>query len=437
MCAPFQTKYKVLEKIGEGSFSEVLKCQDRQTGVLYAAKRLKKTYQKVEEILESPEVMAMRKISRHPNVLHMVESHYDTDGRVTLIFELMDMSLYDLMRNRMGRPITEMRVRSYVYQLLKGLEHLHKHGLFHRDIKPENVLLKGRSVKIGDLGSVRDVYSRPPYTEYISTRWYRSPECLLTGGYYGSKMDVWAAGCVFYELLTLEPLFPGENEVDQITKIHGILGTPHARLIAKIRRLRTRSADFYFPAKEGRGLSRLLPGMSSAGLEVLERMLVYDPENRSPAKRLLDHRYFADLRERETARQTRSSVLPNNHYNDPRQMVLAYFASDRQRRLRPLNTCQSQIRYRQVPNGLPIVPSCASVDAKCYDDFRNGKCVRKRQSLQNNVRKKWYDQGAGEYTNVRYAEKKVNVKPYAVQERRSFHSKDGKTDREEKSVSTW
>ncbi|KAJ8667368.1 hypothetical protein QAD02_009030 [Eretmocerus hayati] len=149
----------------------------------------------------------------------------------------MDMSLYDLIRNRKGRLLMEIRVKNYIHQLLKGLEHLHKNGIFHRDIKPENILLKGSVVKIGDLGSIRGVYSRPPYTEYISTRWYRSPECLLTGGYYGPKMDVWAAGCVFYELLTLDPLFPGENEVDQISKIHGILGTPHPRLVAKFRRM--------------------------------------------------------------------------------------------------------------------------------------------------------------------------------------------------------
>ncbi|PSN46186.1 MAPK/MAK/MRK overlapping kinase [Blattella germanica] len=115
----------------------------------------------------------------------------------------MDMSMYDLLKSR-KRCLPESRVKNYLYQILKGVDHLHQHGLFHRDIKPENILLKVQSelVKLADLGSVKGIYCRPPHTEYISTRWYRSPECLLTTGYYGSKMDIWATGCVFYELLT-------------------------------------------------------------------------------------------------------------------------------------------------------------------------------------------------------------------------------------------
>lgn len=83
---------------------------------------------------------------------------------------------------------------------------------------------------------MRGIYSRPPYTEYISTRWYRSPECLLTTGYYGPKMDIWALGCVYYEILELKPLFPGTDEIDQIFKIHNVLGSPHPRLITRLRR---------------------------------------------------------------------------------------------------------------------------------------------------------------------------------------------------------
>lgn len=97
----------------------------------------------------------------------------------------------------------------------------------------ENILLKDDQVKLADFGSCRGVYSQPPFTEYISTRWYRPPECLLTDGYYNHKMDHWGVGCVFFEILSLFPLFPGNNELDQVHKIHNILGTPTKELLAK------------------------------------------------------------------------------------------------------------------------------------------------------------------------------------------------------------
>ena len=107
-------------------------------------------------------------------------------------------------------------------------------GIFHRDIKPENILIKDNVIKLADFGSCRGIHSKQPYTEYIATRWYRSPECLLCDGIYNFKMDLWGAGCVLYEVITKAPLFPGSNELDQLHRIHGVLGTPSQKLLKKM-----------------------------------------------------------------------------------------------------------------------------------------------------------------------------------------------------------
>ena len=104
--------------------------------------------------------------------------------------------------------------REFMMKLLRSCQHVHANGMIHRDIKPENILLNGDVVKLADLGSCRGLYQDQPLTEYISTRWYRAPECLLTDGYYGYKMDIWGVGCVMYEILSLCPLFPGDDELD-------------------------------------------------------------------------------------------------------------------------------------------------------------------------------------------------------------------------------
>jgi renal tumor antigen len=110
---------------------------------------------------------------------------------------------------------------------------MHTKDVIHRDLKPENLLDCDGTIKLADFGSCRGIYSKQPYTEYISTRWYRAPECLLTDGYYGYKMDLWGVGCVLFEIISLFPIFPGNDELDQINKIHNILGTPEADLLQK------------------------------------------------------------------------------------------------------------------------------------------------------------------------------------------------------------
>ncbi|XP_046502885.1 MAPK/MAK/MRK overlapping kinase isoform X3 [Equus quagga] len=227
--------YKAVGKIGEGTFSEVMKMQSLRDGNYYACKQMKQHFESIEQVNNLREIQALRRLNPHPNILTLHEVVFDRkSGSLALICELMDMNIYELIRGR-RHPLSEKKIMRYMYQLCTSLDHMHRNGIFHRDVKPENILIKQDVLKLGDFGSCRSVYSKQPYTEYISTRWYRAPECLLTDGFYTYKMDLWSAGCVFYEITSLQPLFPGANELDQISKIHEVIGTPAEKTLTKFK----------------------------------------------------------------------------------------------------------------------------------------------------------------------------------------------------------
>ena len=210
----------------------------------------------------------------------------------------MDMNLYEAIKDR-KKFLSEKKAKSWIYQTLKALEFMHRNGIFHRDIKPENILLRKDQIKLADFGSCKGIFSKPPFTEYISTRWYRSPECLLTDGYYNYKMDIWGLGCVFFEILTLVPLFPGDDEIDEVNKINSILGSPSEELFEKFVQNSSHRNQFNFEFQKGTGIQRYLTHVSSATCDLISKMLTYDPDKRPTAKQCLNHKCFNDLVEQD------------------------------------------------------------------------------------------------------------------------------------------
>ena len=206
----------------------------------------------------------------------------------------MDMNLYEAFKDR-KKYLPERKAKNWIYQTLKALDFMHRNGIFHRDIKPENILIRNDQVKLADFGSCKGIYSKPPFTEYISTRWYRSPECLLTDGYYNYKMDIWGLGCVFFELLTLVPLFPGDDEIDQVNKINNILGSPPNDLYEKFVKNSAHRDQFNFEYQKGIGINKYLNHISPKTVDLINKMLAYDPDKRLTAKQCLNHECFKDL----------------------------------------------------------------------------------------------------------------------------------------------
>ena len=290
-------KYKLISKKGEGTFAEVIKAENIQTGTLHAIKCMKTCYKNTDEVKRLREIEAIKRLSPHPNVVKLEEVLFDPpSGRLALVFELMEANLYEMMkdRNEQHEVFSKDTVKSFMRQIFTALDHMHSKGVFHRDIKPENILVdkSGRRLKLADFGSCRGINGTPPFTEYISTRWYRSPECLLTCGSYGPEMDVWGAGCILFELTTLYPLFPGADEPDQISRIHRVLGTPKNSVLSKLRLHASTHVNFHFPRQVGIGLNKLLPDAESKCLDFLTQTLHYDKSDRITSRKALKHPYF-------------------------------------------------------------------------------------------------------------------------------------------------
>ncbi|KAM3129476.1 hypothetical protein pb186bvf_018380 [Paramecium bursaria] len=299
--------YKLLSKKGEGTFSEVIKAVSMRTNQQVAIKCMKSQFTSIEQVNKLKEIQALKKLQAHDNIIKLIEVLYDEPtGRLALVFELMEQNLYEHIKARKVHLKPE-KIRHFMFQLLKAIDYMHSNGIFHRDIKPENILLLGDHLKLADLGSCKGVYHKHPYTEYISTRWYRSPECLMTDGYYDSKMDIWGAGCVMFEITALTPLFPGANELDQVHRIHNIIGTPNPKVLDRFRR-HASHMDINFPTKSGTGIDNLLPHASRDAIDLIKQMLIYDPEERITAKAALRHSYFKDLRETEQQRLLETSL---------------------------------------------------------------------------------------------------------------------------------
>jgi renal tumor antigen len=241
--------------------------------------------------------------------------------------ELFDMNLYEAIKDRKNYLKPKL-IQWYTYQLLKAIDFTHKNGIFHRDLKPENILLKDYHLVLADLGSCKPIKARNPYTEYISTRWYRAPECIMTNGYYTYKMDMWGVGCVLFEMATLFPLFPGDNEIDQMKKIQNILGPPPEEVINLYQqndydRKTMTSLDINI---KGKGFEKYLNHCGDLFIDLLKKLIVYNPEERLSAKQSLQHNYFQDISDNPYYSQyyisnQQNNLLDKNIGNDSLSMI--------------------------------------------------------------------------------------------------------------------
>eukprot|EP00050_Salpingoeca_kvevrii_P006979 m.293009 g.293009 ORF g.293009 m.293009 type:complete len:610 (-) comp12716_c0_seq1:233-2062(-) len=282
-------RYQTLKQLGDGTYGSVALVRHKESGETFAVKTMKQKYYSWQECMDLREIKSLKKLS-HPNVVKLKEVIREND-HLFMVFECMEANLYEVMKAR-RKLFPEVTVRNIIYQVMQGLAYMHKHGFFHRDLKPENLLCNGTElVKIADFGLAREIRSRPPYTDYVSTRWYRAPEVLLRSTKYNSPIDIWAIGTIMAELFTLRPLFPGSSEMDEIFKVTAVLGTPSQTEWPEGLKL-AKAMNFRFPQMSATPLRNLIPMASANALDLMRDMMLWAPEKRPTCSQALRHEFF-------------------------------------------------------------------------------------------------------------------------------------------------
>lgn len=287
-------RYTILGQLGDGSFGTVNMAQHTTSGEVVAIKKMKQRFHSWEECLQLREIQALRKL-QHFNLIKLREVIRE-NTELFLIFDYCEKNIFHMQRQRAGQMhgascFNDKEIRSIMCQTLLGLQVVHKGGFMHRDLKPENLLVKGDVVKVADFGLAKEIRSRPPFTEYIATRWYRAPEIILHSPHYNSPIDIWACGVIFAELYLSRPMFPGTSESDQLFKICSVLGTPAPGEWEEGQHL-ARRMNMRFPNVAPTPLAHLLNGAPSAAVNLIEKMLRFNPSDRPTATQCLQHPFF-------------------------------------------------------------------------------------------------------------------------------------------------
>ncbi|XP_042605980.1 cyclin-dependent kinase-like 5 isoform X2 [Cyprinus carpio] len=295
-------RFEVLGIVGEGAYGVVLKCRHKETNEIVAIKKFKDSEEN-EEVKETTlrELKMLRSLKQE-NIVELKEA-FRQRGKLYLVFEYVEKNMLELLED-MPNGAPQEKVRIYIYQLIKAIHWCHKNNIVHRDIKPENLLISSDDMlKLCDFGFARDLSESTDvnYTEYVATRWYRSPELLL-GAPYGKAVDMWSVGCILGELSDGQPLFPGESEIDQLFTIQKVLG-PLPPEQMKLFYNNPRFHGLRFPSvSHPQTLERHYLGIiSPVLLDLMKNLLLLNPNERYLTEQSLNHHAFQTQRLTERA----------------------------------------------------------------------------------------------------------------------------------------
>jgi len=293
-------RYQKIEKLGEGTYGVVYKGMNRESGEVVALKRIR-----LDSEEEGVPCTAIREISllkelKHRNIVRLHDVLH-TERKLTLVFEYCDEDLKKFMDKQNGIDMDPMLIKSFLFQLMRGVSFCHEHRVLHRDLKPQNLLINKRlELKLADFGLAR-AFGIPVrnYSHEVVTLWYRAPDVLMGSRRYSTSIDIWSAGCIFGEMVNAgRPLFAGSSVGDQLHHIFKVKGTPTEETWPTVSELPD-WADF--PVHKPIPLATVVPKLGPKGIDLLGRMLQYHPDTRISSEEALLHEYFFDLNTRDNA----------------------------------------------------------------------------------------------------------------------------------------
>uniref|UniRef100_A0A0E0PRB7 Protein kinase domain-containing protein n=1 Tax=Oryza rufipogon TaxID=4529 RepID=A0A0E0PRB7_ORYRU len=237
------SRYKIQEIVGKGSYGVVCSAIDQHTGDKVAIKKIHNIFEHLSDAARILREIKLLRLLRHPDIVEIKHIMLPPSRRdfkdIYVVFELMDTDLHQVIKA--NDDLTKEHHQFFLYQMLRALKYIHTANVYHRDLKPKNILANANcKLKICDFGLARVAFNDTPttvfWTDYVATRWYRAPE--LCGSFfskYSPAIDTWSIGCIFAEILTGKPLFPGKNVVHQLDLMTDLLGTPSMDAISRIR----------------------------------------------------------------------------------------------------------------------------------------------------------------------------------------------------------
>ncbi|KAI3496462.1 hypothetical protein L1887_38826 [Cichorium endivia] len=316
------SRYKLVEVIGKGSSGIVCSAIDTHLGVKVAIKKINDIFEHISVTASIVREIKLLRLLSHPDIVEIKHILLPPSKRefndIYVVFELMESDLHGVIKA--NDDLTPEHHQFFLYQLLRGLKYIHTANVFHRDLKPKNILANTNcKLKICDFGLSRVAFSDQPttvyWTDYVGARWYRAPE--LCGSFYSKvpqqytpAIDMWSIGCIFAEMLTGKPLFPGRNVVHQLDLMTDLLGTPSLETISRIRNEKARRYLSSMRKKNSIPFSQKFPEADPLALRLLEKMIAFEPKDRPTSQEALSDPYFKNIAkiEREPSAQPISNL---------------------------------------------------------------------------------------------------------------------------------